>query len=152
MTKVEYEFETIKHIETVRKYLNICMVELIKRGDEHDELKLKSPESEIFIEYTSKLAESEYGSEEYKKNLEQMKKALDHHYENYRHHPEHFENGINDMNLIDLIEMFCDWKAATLRHENGNILKSIEINSKRFKYDEQLKQIFINTAKLFENK
>ena len=152
MTKAEYEFETIKHIESVRKYLDICMMELLKRGSEHDGLKLKSPEAEIFIEYTPKLAESEYGSDEYKKNLEQMKIALDHHYENYRHHPEHFENGINDMNLIDIIEMFCDWKAATLRHENGNLLKSIEINSNRFKYDEQLKQIFINTAKLFENK
>ena len=49
------------------------------------------------------------------------------------------------MNLIDLIEMLCDWKAATLRHEDGDIIKSIEINSKRFDYGGLLKQIFLNT-------
>ena len=46
--------------------------------------------------------------------------------------------------------MICDWKAATLRHNDGNLLKSIETNARRFGYDEQLKQIFINTAKMFD--
>ena len=46
--------------------------------------------------------------------------------------------------------MLCDWKAATLRHKDGNLRKSIELNSKRFGYDNQLKQIFINTAKMFD--
>lgn len=54
------------------------------------------------------------------------------------------------MNLIDIVEMFCDWKAATLRQNNGNLLKSIEINAERFNCDEQLKQIFINTARIFD--
>jgi hypothetical protein len=54
------------------------------------------------------------------------------------------------MNLIDLIEMLCDWKAATLRHKNGDIYESLEINSKRFKYDKQLKNIFKNTIDFIE--
>ena len=65
-------------------------------------------------------------------------------------HPEHFPNGILDMNLIDIVEMLCDWKAASERQEDGNLLKSIEQNAERFGYDDQLKQIFINTAKLFD--
>lgn len=79
-----------------------------------------------------------------------MKPALEHHYANYRHHPEHFVDGVNDMNLIDLVEMICDWKASTLRHNDGNLLKSIEINAQRFGMSEQLTQILVNTAKLFD--
>ena len=79
-----------------------------------------------------------------------MKTALQHHYAANRHHPEHFTKGIDDMTLIDIIEMLCDWKAASLRQNDGNLLKSIEINAQRFGYDDQLKRIFINTAKLLE--
>ena len=75
---------------------------------------------------------------------------LDHHYANYRHHPEHFENGVNDMNLVDVMEMFCDWYAASKRHVNGNIYKSIDISCERFQIDDQLKQILINTAHMLE--
>lgn len=149
MTTNECKLETIKHIENVRKYIRLVTDILTTRGVEHDKLKLESPEVDIFTKYTPKLADSTYGSEEYKTFLKEMNVALNHHYDNYRHHPEHFKNGINDMNLIDITEMLCDWKAATLRHNNGDLLNSIEINAKRFGYDEQLKQIFINTAKLF---
>lgn len=61
-----------------------------------------------------------------------------------------FEHGIDDMNLVDIVEMLCDWKAASLRHHDGNLLKSIEFNAKRFNYDDQLKHILLNTAKLFD--
>ena len=49
------------------------------------------------------------------------------------------------MNLIDVIEMLCDWKAATMRHADGDIKKSIEINQKRFGYSDELKAILLNT-------
>ena len=62
-----------------------------------------------------------------------------------------YPGGIDDMNLIDIIEMFCDWKAATLRHNDGNILKSIEHNKKRFEMDPQLSKIMQNTVELFEH-
>lgn len=150
MTISECQVETQKHIEQVRKYIRLMTDKLTTRGVEHDRLKLESPEVEIFAEYTPKLAESTYGSEEYTGYLKEMDPALQHHYANYRHHPEHFEKGIGDMNLVDIVEMLCDWKAATLRHNDGNLLKSIEVNAKRFGYDEQLKQIFINTAKMFD--
>lgn len=79
-----------------------------------------------------------------------MKPALNHHYATYRHHPEHFQNGINDMNLIDIVEMIADWKAASERQKDGNLLVSIEKNAKRFHIDDQLKQILINTAKTLD--
>lgn len=79
-----------------------------------------------------------------------MKPALEHHYAMYRHHPEHFQNGVNDMNLIDLVEMLADWKAASERQHNGNLLTSIELNATRFNITDQLKQILINTAKTLD--
>ncbi len=80
-----------------------------------------------------------------------MKVALDHHYAQNRHHPEHYKNGIDDMTLVDLVEMLCDWKAATLKHNDGNILRSLEINSKRFNMSPQVYNILKNTVEqLFE--
>jgi hypothetical protein len=54
------------------------------------------------------------------------------------------------MTLVDLMEMFCDWKASTLRHNDGNLLTSIDINAERFQIDDQLKQILINTARMID--
>ena len=58
--------------------------------------------------------------------------------------------GIKDMNLADIVEMICDWKAATMRHDNGDIRKSIVINQERFDYSDDLKLIFLNTANMFD--
>ena len=152
MTIAECQVETMKHIENVRKYIKVCTDELTERGIEHDRLKMESPEVEVFAEYTPKLADSTYGSEEYKEFLKGMSVAVEHHYANYRHHPEHFENGMMDMTLVDIMELLCDWKASTLRHKDGNLLRSIEINQERFGYDDQLKQLLVNTAKWFEER
>ena len=142
----ESKFKTLRHIETVRNILNAVIVELMQRQEQHDQTKLESPECEIFEEYTPKLKDCTYGSEEYQGYLKEMKIALDHHYKHNRHHPEYFQDGINGMNLMDLIEMICDWKAASLRHKDGNIYKSLELNQKRFGYSDELKLILKNTA------
>jgi hypothetical protein len=113
----------------------------------HDFSKLYPPEKEVFDEFTPKLKDSTYGSEEYKGFLVSMKPALDRHYTQNRHHPEHFKNGVNGMDLIDLIEMYCDWKAATERHANGSMEKSIQHNAVRFDIGPQLTSIFENTKK-----
>ena len=150
MTEAECKVETLKHIERVRYYLRIITDKLTSRGISHDKTKLESPEVELFTEFTPRLAELKYGSEEYKESLAGLKPALDHHYAHSRHHPEHFSKGITDMNLVDIMEMLCDWKAAGERQRDGNLLKSIELNAQRFGYDDQLKQIFINTAKMLD--
>jgi len=54
------------------------------------------------------------------------------------------------LDLIDLIEMVCDWKASTLRHNDGNILTSIDKNQDRFGYSSDMAGCFKNTVKLFE--
>lgn len=150
MNVSECQVETQKHIEIVRKFIRLFTDKLTVRGVDHDKFKLKSPEVELFAEMTPKLKNLTYGTPEYEESLNKLKPALDHHYANCRHHPEHFKNGVNDMNLIDLVEMLCDWKASSLRQHDGNLLKSIETNAQRFGINKQLTQILVNTAALFE--
>jgi hypothetical protein len=144
-------YVTMRHMERVRNLLNLAIIELIKRGEKHDQSKCQKPEVELFTEFTPKLAGVTYGSNEYNSFLSAMKPALTHHYANNRHHPEHFANGVDDMNLLDLIEMFCDWKAATERHNDGNLRTSIEKNAKRFEMSAQLVKILQNTIELFDS-
>ena len=74
-----------------------------------------------------------------------MKPALMNHYAINSHHPEFYKNGVDGMDLMDLVEMFCDWKAATERHVDGSPENSIGINAKRFELSPQLEMIFRNT-------
>jgi hypothetical protein len=157
--------DTLKHKEKVKKYMKFAGNELIHRGIVHDNTKLESPEKEIFDEYTPKLADCTYGSEEYKTYLKEMQVALNHHYENNDHHPEYFDmrykkrstgkpffKGLSGMNLFQLTEMILDWYAASQRHENGDIFKSIEQNQERFGYTDEVKMILINTINYVQSK
>lgn len=150
MTLDECRVETQKHIDKVRKYIRFFTDKLTSRGENHDASKMESPEVELFAEHTERLAEIDYGSDEYKKELEELQPALEHHYAVNRHHPQHFPDGINGMNIIDIVELIADWKASSERYNNGNLLKSIEINAKRFNMDEQLTQILMNTARMMD--
>lgn len=143
-------YETFRHIERVRNLINLFVRELLTRGEQHDQSKLAPPEVSLFTEYTCKLAECTYGSPEYDENKKKLGPALTHHYAKNSHHPEHHKHGIDDMNLGDLVEMFFDWKAASERHHDGNILKSIEKNADRFNMSPQLVKILENTARMFD--
>lgn len=148
MSNYDSTADTLKHIKRVSELLTgTACVELIERANRHDNSKLKSPEKELYDELTPRLSGLTYGSPEYIDNLKDLQVALNHHYANNPHHPQYYEDGISGMNLFDLIEMFFDWKAATERHEDGNIMKSIDFNKERFNMSDQLTQIFINTAK-----
>ena len=143
---IDSRLETTKHILRVKDLLREFREILQQRGIDHDESKLKNPEKDAFDIMTEKLKSSTYGSEAYKQMLKDLQPTLDHHYANNSHHPEHYPNGIDDMDLFDIVEMLMDWKAASERHEDGNIYKSIDINKDRFKMSDQLYQIFKKTA------
>ena len=147
MKKYDSEEDTKEHIRRVRFYLVKCINEFSARAYNHDRDKIEDPvEKRLFDEYTPKLRDCTYGSDEYKEFLKGLKEGLDIHYKNNRHHPEHFENGIKDMNLIDLLEMICDWKAASERHADGDVYKSLVINKERFGYSDELYNILKNTV------
>lgn len=139
--------DTLSHIVSVGEKIDKFRYELAMRAIVHDRSKLASPEKELFDEMTPILKTITYGSDEYKASLAKLKPALDHHYANNSHHPEHYPDGVDNMSLFDLVEMFCDWMAATERTKDGDIRKSIQINANRFQISPQLAQIFYNTLK-----
>ena len=143
--KYDSKSDTLLHIKRVNELLMTAVRELLIRSEKHDSSKLESPEKELFDEFTPKLKDCTYGSDEYNGYLIELKVALDHHYSNNSHHPEHYKNGINGFDLFDLIEMLFDWKAATERHNDGDIRKSMDINKDRFGLSEQLYNILQNT-------
>ena len=144
--KYDSREDTKKHIKMVGVLLEMMVGRLVSRATHHDASKLLDPEKAIFDEVTPALKGLTYGSDEYKEQLVKMGDALKHHYENNRHHPEHFPNGVKGMTLVDLMEMFCDWCAATQRHDDGDILKSIKHNKDRFELGDVLSSILKNTA------
>ena len=138
--------ETISHIRRVQRLIGDVIKNLIERSCVHDSTKLNDPEAGTFAVMTGKLKGCTYGSDEYKVFLAEMKPALDHHYAHNSHHPEHWPGGIKDMSLLDLIEMLIDWKAASERHVDGSIAKSLDHNKVRFGYGDELDAILRRTA------
>ena len=141
--------DTFVHSQRVGELMVQVIKEALDRSTCHDRSKTEPPEVAVFDEYTPKLQDSTYGSDEYKSHLAGMGEGLKHHYANNRHHPEHFENGVNDMTLVDLMEMLADWKAATERHADGDLAKSLDIQQARFGLSGQLLTILRNTVKHF---
>lgn len=152
--------DTYEHINKVQLYLTQVITMLLWRGLQHDKSKLFYPEVEAFNRMTPILSTLTYGTEEYKQSCRELGPALHHHYAMNSHHPEHNENGIAGMSLQDLIEMVCDWKAASERMnpkveatsgeregETASLLDSLDHNAERFKIDPQLKSIIANTIK-----
>lgn len=138
--------QTYEHIAEVRGNINTVIKDLIDRGHVHDRSKLESPEVEIFGKAVD-MKDIAYGSPEYKQMLEDLRPAISHHHSKNRHHTEFWPNGVNDMTLMDLIEMLCDWKAATKRNKDGNIRKSIEYNCEQKEISPQLRKILENTVR-----
>lgn len=143
--------DTLQHIREVQEVMWRIIDDLMQRAAMHDASKLSSPEREVFDEFTPKLRESTYGSEEYKQFLAAMGEGLRHHYAANSHHPEHIDGTVGWMGLPELTEMLCDWLAATRRHEDGDIRRSIEQNAERFGYGEEIKQLLLNTLPLLES-
>lgn len=137
--------ETREHIRQVAERLKNVCTELRDRGYFHDASKLRTDEKPIFDEVTPKLKGLTYGTDEYRASLKELGPALAHHYRNNSHHPEHYADGVAGMDLLDLIEMYCDWAAATLRTKDGDMSKGLAINAARFKLDPQLASILRNT-------
>lgn len=141
---------TYEHIQLVQSYLTSAAVNLLDRGLLHDQSKLREPEKAGWDEHTPKLALLEYGTDEYRAALRALNPTVTLHYKANPHHPEHHALGIDGMSLLDLVEMLCDWRAATTRMKAGakkTLAESIEINQERFGYGDQLKSILLATVK-----
>ena len=142
--------ETRAHVNLVRQRIGEAITNLSARSDAHDASKLQEPELSGFEGLRIRLADVQFGTPEYQAALAEARPVIAHHYAANDHHPEHYADGVYGMSLLSVLEMLCDWKAATLRHDDGNLRKSISINADRFGLSQQLVRIFENTVELFE--
>lgn len=139
--------ETLKHIRRVQELMHSLTSELISRGIHHDASKLTEPELPGWDQATHHLEHVEYGSEEYKAGLRAIKPVVELHYSKNRHHPEHFgDRGVNGMTLVDLVEMLCDWKAASERGKGNDFFANLPRTCEKYDIDDQLFTILQNTA------
>jgi len=139
--------DTLDHICKVQGRISEVQGHLHDRAMQHDLSKLSEPEKSGFDVLTGKLASLVYGSDDYKAALEEGKPTIAHHYAHNSHHPEHYPDGIAGMSLLDVIEMLCDWKAASERTKQGSIAQSLAHNKQRFGISDQLHAILVNTVK-----
>jgi hypothetical protein len=150
VAQMYFELDTRKHQQIVAKLMTSCAKELVNRGNGHDESKLSPNEREVHVMPVWKLAthDIEYGTPEHKEIIMEMGKGWKHHSTHNDHHPVFYLTGKSDieedplskMNLFALIEMLCDWIAASKRNNNDpelalNVLKS------EFQLSEQLENI-----------
>lgn len=140
---------TMKHKLWVAWFLLGFCLQLFWRAIIHDWSKFRKVESQEFAKVVLKLKHTTYGSDEYRSLLRAIKPAIDAHYKANTHHPEHWADGMGSMDLIDLVEMAFDWKVASKRHTDGDVMRSIEQNAERFGYGPLLARILKNTL---ENK
>ncbi len=134
----------LDHKQLVGHYLQRVTSALFQRAVEHDYSKFSPEEFGPYEKAVPRFEQTEYGSPEYQKVCRSIKPAIQHHFEQNRHHPEHFAVGVNGMDLLDVIEMVCDWIAASQRIP-GDTLR-LDINKERFSIDDQLFGIIERTV------
>lgn len=146
---------TLAHINRVRELIGMFCGKMSLRAEVHDASKFDPVELGPLDEMQRLIDEegpAPYGTDEYRRRTGLLGPMLAHHYQHNSHHPEHYEfeyggqwlNGVSGMDLIDLVEMFLDWKAASERGAESamNLSYSIE----KYKIDPMLASILRNTA------
>jgi len=158
---------TAKHIELVRKNLNyfieyyenlknsnkFMILDLINRSKIHDASKYQEPE------YTPYLWITEYNKcknlnipFEYPPGIKvETEQATWHHIHTNSHHPEYHKD-INNMPLIDIIEMVCDWTAMAEELGQGTSAKSWADKTigHRWKFDENTTNLIYQQIELLD--
>jgi hypothetical protein len=113
-----YEERTQAHIERVRRCLALLAevtpfgAELLERAKVHDASKYGPEERVPYIWLTEQHRRRRVGEPfDYPPGVaEAVRRAVDHHLTSNRHHPE-FHASPDDMTVVDLAEMICDWTA-----------------------------------------
>ena len=141
-----------KHRKRVFDLMAKISQDVMQRGNDHDLSKYDETELPTYARVIEEFEKCPYGSVGYWRAKDSLGDTVKHHHEKNRHHPEHFHNGIDGMNLVDLLEMLCDWKSATQNHPEhpGDMQNSIKIAIEKYKISPQLAQVLYNTMKDFD--
>ena len=127
----------IIHKTWVAYYIALVIVKLLSRAIFHDMSKLRIDEIRGFSKLTTGYGSCRYDSPEYKARHKVLSETLKLHYERNSHHPEHYNGDVTKMDIIDIAEMVCDWKAA-VHYAHGDIKESIRIQKVKYRLEGQL--------------
>lgn len=144
MEQIDTEEYIKGHISRVRKHINTFVQLLLKRAISHDKSKLEEPELSWWKEM-DKEPRYPYGSEEYKQKIKRWDRVFKHHYKYNRHHPEHYEYGVSEMTLVDIVEMMCDWLGYKDTITISEALKVCDEQMRRYNIPDGIRQIIFNT-------
>lgn len=138
---------TMRHINKVQTKVSEFTFAMTQRAAIHDRSKLSGIELEC-LNAAGPQERTEVGSDAYKRRLDALRPMIQHHMANNSHHPEFYANGIDGMDLFDLVEMWCDWMAAAEERDptGFNVEKSLEYVGRKHPISPQLASIFRNTA------
>lgn len=124
-----YEADTRKHQQWVAEKMIEVAKRLLDRAVIHDASKFSDVEKNAYVGPVWELNTRQvaYGSEEYIALVTQMGEGWEHHKAHNSHHPENVQvtlpefagDPFSGMDLLDLIEMLCDWCAASKRRGNS---------------------------------
>jgi len=140
--------DTLAHIHRVGDFLRAMAADLERRAEYHDRSKMYEPEKSAYDRAVPEMRKHRYGSPESKAAIAELGPALEHHFAHNSHHPEHYPEGVAGMDLLDVVEMLCDWRAAAERPPgDGTVL--LDVSQKRFGLEPQLVAILANTLARF---
>lgn len=139
---------TLEHINRVKSKMEFFASVLATRGANHDSSKLTEPE------YSGWLAMDQeprypYGTKKYYDKMRRYKEVLEHHYSINSHHPEHFEDPSTQMDLVDLIEMLCDWFSYSNDISWLEGYDTINSQCTRFGLNDTIRHLLLNTFRNF---
>jgi Family of unknown function (DUF5662) len=140
----------IQHIQWLMEGMCWIQSQLMLRMLTHDRTKIEADELDAYAEIVPHFKDFEYGTEEHEAHGNKLEGAWTHHTSHNKHHVEHFEQGMVDMTLIDIIEMVCDWRAASLRSGSFDYKRSLEIAKKSNSIPSMLAQIIENTCRVMD--
>lgn len=140
--------------ETIYKLIEVLSLtreeetQMKSRAYSHDRSKMYDYEEfEGYILLNKSLEGVTYGSPEYNEAMKKHGDVIQLHYKNNDHHPEHFKNGIQDMNKYQVYEMICDWVAAfKVRNNTANWKVGFDKNKDRFNIPDDVYENMIKIA------
>jgi hypothetical protein len=148
MSKFKYRHDIIDHKEKVGKNLLKIQTEIGRRMYSHDNDKIANDTIfEVYEQYNSKLRNEKYDSPEFLKYAKIMRPAVQLHTSKNRHHFYDKSNQIKneEVDLIDLIEVLCDWIGATERNPNIDFKEALEYNFEKYNIPKEWRIIMLNT-------
>lgn len=149
--------EAIKSLVTIERHRSIVSAtlravayELMRRADLHDQSKLSLDEFEGFAKINVVGREHAYGSDEYYASLKAIEpNPIPLHYSRNDHHPEHHKN-LSDMEFPQLVEMVCDWYAASVTYGKTTFQGGLTVSFDRWKFSEGQKFFIQSLAQWIE--